>query len=149
MAFMVFSQATTLTPLLSAADTRSAIGDPALSKGPVERQVVRIVTPGTVTDEALLSERLEQRPASPYNWRRLARLKKQRGLAAQAKAIGQWTAWTSAAFLADMHMLVMYGGRERTREEYRELFAAAGLRLLRVTPTSSWLAILTAAPVGA
>lgn len=33
------------------------IGDPALSKGPVERQVVRIVTPGTVTDEALLGER--------------------------------------------------------------------------------------------
>lgn len=36
--------------------------------------------------EALISERLEQRPASPYNWRRLAVLKKQRGLAAQAKA---------------------------------------------------------------
>ena len=33
------------------------IGDPALSKGPVERKVVRIVTPGTVSDEALLSER--------------------------------------------------------------------------------------------
>ncbi|SEA50132.1 DNA mismatch repair protein MutS [Microbulbifer marinus] len=33
------------------------IGDPATSKGPVERQVVRIVTPGTVTDEALLNER--------------------------------------------------------------------------------------------
>jgi len=32
-------------------------GDPAKSKGPVERQVVRIVTPGTVTDEALLDER--------------------------------------------------------------------------------------------
>ena len=31
------------------------IGDPATSKGPVERQVVRIVTPGTLTDEALLS----------------------------------------------------------------------------------------------
>ncbi|MBX2807235.1 MAG: DNA mismatch repair protein MutS [Cellvibrionaceae bacterium] len=30
------------------------IGDPATSKGPVERQVVRIVTPGTVTDEALM-----------------------------------------------------------------------------------------------
>lgn len=30
------------------------VGDPATSKGPVERQVVRIVTPGTVTDEALL-----------------------------------------------------------------------------------------------
>ncbi|EOD80608.1 DNA mismatch repair protein MutS [Grimontia indica] len=35
------------------------IGDPATSKGPVERQVVRIVTPGTVSDEALLSERVD------------------------------------------------------------------------------------------
>lgn len=30
------------------------IGDPATSKGPVERKVVRIVTPGTVSDEALM-----------------------------------------------------------------------------------------------
>ncbi|WP_110686303.1 DNA mismatch repair protein MutS [Salinicola aestuarinus] len=33
------------------------IGDPATSKGPVERRVVRIVTPGTLHDEALLDER--------------------------------------------------------------------------------------------
>lgn len=33
------------------------IGDPATSKGPVERKVVRVVTPGTVTDESLLTER--------------------------------------------------------------------------------------------
>jgi DNA mismatch repair protein MutS len=33
------------------------IGDPATSKGPVERQVVRIVTPGTLTEDALLEER--------------------------------------------------------------------------------------------
>nr|WP_298122840.1 DNA mismatch repair protein MutS [uncultured Pseudoxanthomonas sp.] len=33
------------------------IGDPALAKGLVERKVVRVVTPGTVTDEALLNER--------------------------------------------------------------------------------------------
>jgi DNA mismatch repair protein MutS len=32
------------------------IGDPAASKGPVERQVVRVITPGTLTDEALLAE---------------------------------------------------------------------------------------------
>lgn len=32
------------------------VGDPATSKGPVERKVVRIVTPGTVSDEALLDE---------------------------------------------------------------------------------------------
>lgn len=37
------------------------IGDPATSKGPVERQVTRILTPGTVTDEALLD-------ASTDNW---------------------------------------------------------------------------------
>lgn len=33
------------------------IGDPATSKGPVERKVVRIVTPGTITEEALLDDR--------------------------------------------------------------------------------------------
>lgn len=33
------------------------IGDPSTTKGPVERKVVRIVTPGTVTDEALLDNR--------------------------------------------------------------------------------------------
>ncbi len=35
------------------------IGDPATSKGPVERKVMRIVTPGTVTDEALLDQSKE------------------------------------------------------------------------------------------
>jgi DNA mismatch repair protein MutS len=33
------------------------IGDPALAKGPVERQVTRIVTPGTLTDAALLDDK--------------------------------------------------------------------------------------------
>ena len=32
------------------------VGDPATSKGPVERQVARIITPGTLTDEALMEE---------------------------------------------------------------------------------------------
>lgn len=32
------------------------IGDPATSKGPVERRVVRVLTPGTLTDEALLDD---------------------------------------------------------------------------------------------
>jgi DNA mismatch repair protein MutS len=35
------------------------IGDPATSKGPVDRQVMRVVTPGTLTDEALLQDRQE------------------------------------------------------------------------------------------
>jgi DNA mismatch repair protein MutS len=33
------------------------VGDPAKSKGPVEREVVRVVTPGTVTEDALLEAR--------------------------------------------------------------------------------------------
>lgn len=33
------------------------VGDPATSKGPVERKVQRIVTPGTVSDEALLNDK--------------------------------------------------------------------------------------------
>ncbi|WP_395344590.1 DNA mismatch repair protein MutS [Ningiella sp. W23] len=33
------------------------IGDPATSKGPVERKVLRVVTPGTLTDEALLDDK--------------------------------------------------------------------------------------------
>ncbi|MEW6992139.1 DNA mismatch repair protein MutS [Colwelliaceae bacterium 6441] len=33
------------------------IGDPATSKGPVERKVMRVVTPGTVSDEALLTDK--------------------------------------------------------------------------------------------
>lgn len=42
------------------------IGDPATSKGPVERKVVRIVTPGTVSDEALLPERQDNLVAAVY-----------------------------------------------------------------------------------
>ncbi|MBL8491479.1 MAG: DNA mismatch repair protein MutS [Rhodocyclaceae bacterium] len=35
------------------------VGDPATAKGPVERAVSRIVTPGTLTDASLLDERAE------------------------------------------------------------------------------------------
>ena len=36
------------------------IGDPATSKGPVERKIARIITPGTLTDAALRPERSDQ-----------------------------------------------------------------------------------------
>ncbi len=42
------------------------VGDPSTSKGPVERKVMRIVTPGTVTDEALLEERRDNLLAALY-----------------------------------------------------------------------------------
>ncbi|WP_370525638.1 DNA mismatch repair protein MutS [Agarivorans sp. Alg241-V36] len=43
------------------------IGDPATSKGPVERKVVRIITPGTVSDEALLEEKHDNLLVSVVN----------------------------------------------------------------------------------
>ena len=43
------------------------IGDPATSKGPVDRKVVRIVTPGTLTDEALLKEKQDNLLAAVYD----------------------------------------------------------------------------------
>src|SRR3984893_15044609 len=39
-------------------------GDPGKTKGPMDREVVRIVTPGTITDEALLDERRDNVLAS-------------------------------------------------------------------------------------
>jgi len=42
------------------------IGDPATSKGPVERKVVRIITPGTITEDSLLEERKDNLLASVY-----------------------------------------------------------------------------------
>ncbi len=45
-----------LTKLGEAVAICEQVGDPAKSKGPVERQVTRILTPGTLTDSALLDD---------------------------------------------------------------------------------------------
>ncbi len=42
------------------------MGDPATSKGPVERQVVRVLTPGTVSDAAFLTETQDNLLVSLY-----------------------------------------------------------------------------------
>jgi hypothetical protein len=46
----------------------------------------------------------------------------------------------------DLAMMVMPGGTERTEEEYRQLFEAAGFRLTRVVPTSTWVSVLEGVP---
>ena len=51
------------------------IGDPAASKGPVERAVARIVTPGTITDAALLDDKRDSQLAA------ISRGRKQVGIA--------------------------------------------------------------------
>ncbi|WP_233582939.1 DNA mismatch repair protein MutS [Candidimonas sp. SYP-B2681] len=45
------------------------IGDPAASKGPVERKIMRIVTPGTLTDEALLPAKADRMIAALWTGR--------------------------------------------------------------------------------
>ncbi|MCC4285580.1 DNA mismatch repair protein MutS [Marinobacter salarius] len=45
------------------------IGDPATSKGPVERKVVRIVTPGTLSDDAFLEDRRDNLLVAIYSHR--------------------------------------------------------------------------------
>ncbi|HLW82412.1 MAG TPA: methyltransferase [Candidatus Acidoferrales bacterium] len=52
----------------------------------------------------------------------------------------------SPAKFVDIAMLVLTGGRERTPDEYRDLFAAAGFRLNRVTPTPTGMAVIEALP---
>jgi DNA mismatch repair protein MutS len=66
------------------------MGDPAKSKGPVERQVVRIITPGTITDEALLDERQETLVAA------VAREGERFGLAWLDLAAGRFTVLESS-----------------------------------------------------
>jgi ubiquinone/menaquinone biosynthesis C-methylase UbiE len=44
--------------------------------------------------------------------------------------------------LIDLNMLVMTGGRERTEDEYRALFEAAGFKLLNIIPTPSPMSVI-------
>jgi hypothetical protein len=48
--------------------------------------------------------------------------------------------------ILDLEMLVMPGGKERTEEEYRALFAGAGFDLTRIVPTESPLSVIEAKP---
>lgn len=52
----------------------------------------------------------------------------------------------SFAKLLDLEMLIGVGGRERTEEEYRALFAEAGFTLERVVPTPTPFSVLESSP---
>jgi hypothetical protein len=42
----------------------------------------------------------------------------------------------------DLTMMVLPGGMERTEEEYRQLFEAAGFRLAKIVPTRTWVSVI-------
>ncbi|NYT38650.1 DNA mismatch repair protein MutS [Allopusillimonas soli] len=64
------------------------IGDPATTKGPVERKIVRIVTPGTLTDDALLPAKADRVIAAV--WAVRVRREERAGLAWMNLANGQF-----------------------------------------------------------
>ncbi|MES2623931.1 MAG: DNA mismatch repair protein MutS [Pseudomonadota bacterium] len=78
------------------------IGDPATSKGPVERKVVRLITPGTLSDEALLKEYQDQLLVA------LCKGKNNFGLAAMDVSSGRFTVLetsTETGMLAELSRL--------------------------------------------
>jgi O-methyltransferase domain/Dimerisation domain len=51
--------------------------------------------------------------------------------------------------LLDLNMLVMTGGRERTEQEYKQLLATAGFRLVRIVTADSGFSVIEGEPVAA
>ena len=47
----------------------------------------------------------------------------------------------------DLNMLVIPGGKERTADEYRALFEAAGFQLSSITPTGAEVSVIEGRPV--
>lgn len=107
------------------------IGDPATSKGPVERKVVRVVTPGTLTDADLLPEKAER----PLLALHLTQNKRQ-------SVIG--LAWLSLAS-GSLRMIefALEGGNRQTQSLQtrlqQELERIAPAEILRADSHADWL----------
>lgn len=109
------------------------IGDPSLSKGPVERAVARVVTPGTLSDEALMDESSANIVMAIY------RGKKDVGIA--------WLELTTGLFLADsaVNAQEMYAVIARVRpaeilchEQDRDVFKDRVSAALTLRPLQSF-----------
>ncbi|HQN64295.1 MAG TPA: DNA mismatch repair protein MutS [Methylophilus sp.] len=79
-----------LTKMGEAVAICEQVGDPATSKGPVERQVTRILTPGTLTDAALLEESRDRPLLS------ICQIDRVLGLARLNLASGEFVLWEVA-----------------------------------------------------
>ena len=114
------------------------LGDPATSKGPVERKVVRVVTPGTLTDASLLPDR-EDRPL----------LAVQPAAAGRRVALAWMVVASGECWLAEVpaDQLAAEVDRLRPAELLLPEETAAGSRAaLRAAPDPALAAIREAAP---
>ncbi len=91
----------------------------------------------------------------PYDWddersvailRTIRRHIPQRGRLAIIETVLSETDPGHVGWLADLNMLAMTGGRERTLGEFTELLSRAGFRRQRVTATESPLGVIEAVP---
>jgi len=78
------------------------IGEPGAGKGPVERQIVRVVTPGTLTDEALLPAKADRMIAAC--WRMRVQRQERVGLAWMNLANGDFMACECAPDALDSEL---------------------------------------------
>ena len=118
------------------------VGDVATAKGPVERKVVRVVTPGTLTDPSLMSERADTVLAAIHRQRHtwglawLSLSAGQMGLTECSEAeLGNWLARLDAAELlfdgGELPLVVQQARTARTPRPAWQFDSTLGERKLR------------------
>jgi DNA mismatch repair protein MutS len=111
------------------------IGDPALSKGPVERKVVRVVTPGTLTDADLLPEKAERPLLAVCT-------------VATRKVVTTGLAWMSLASGALKLMEFTGDARAAAARLVQELERIAPAEVLRADSVGNGADLFDASPIG-
>ncbi len=104
------------------------IGDPATSKGPVERKVVRVITPGTLSEDSLLDSYQENLLVAIYHFKK-SKQKEKYGIAwidlaggefycnqfaDEAQLLSELARLNPAEILADEHYSVLLSGKNYT-----------------------------------
>ena len=122
------------------------VGDVATAKGPVDRKVVRVVTPGTVTDSELMAERADtlllavhrQRIKGGFAWGLawLGLASGRLGLGECAEAeLGSWLARLAPAEVlhdgSDLPTALLHGNAARTARPAWQFDSSLGERKLR------------------
>ena len=108
------------------------VGDPALARGPVERKVTRVVTPGTVTDESLLEEKTDNLLVCVHL------LGEEHGIAALNLADGRFTLSRTRERQSLLDELARLQPAELLLCEGGELEHDPGIACNNVAPRAAW-----------
>jgi DNA mismatch repair protein MutS len=111
------------------------IGDPATSKGPVERKVMRIVTPGTLTDQTLLSAKADSALLALFQGPSVRGAEPQVGLAWLVLASGDLRLTVVPRSQLDSELARIAPAELVVADSQRDLVSLA----VPVTPLPDWL----------